>query len=168
MEYSIMAYTRTPNSVIAGVGLLQTPNPVPLTPSGILPVILDAKIASTTSLGVVQIGNNIQITPEGVISVKDSHNCKRATKVISENYTASESDYYIGVDSTKAVVITLPSTPHAGTELIIKVEMKPPVGSRKVTIKTSDGSLIDGSSSVVLQQSYEFIRVLYRSNWFRV
>jgi hypothetical protein len=163
-----VAYTRTPNSVIAGVGLLQTPNPAPLTPSGILPVILDAKIASTTSLGVVQIGNNIQVTPEGVISVKDSHKCKRATKVISENYTAFESDYYIGVDSTKAVVVTLPSTPHAGTELIIKVEMKPPVGSRKVTIKTSDGSLIDGASSVVLQQSYEVVTLIYRNNWYKI
>jgi hypothetical protein len=163
-----MAYTRTPNSIIAGVGLLQTPNPAPLTPSGILPVILDAKIASTTSLGVVQIGNNIQVTPEGVISVKDSHKCKRATKVISENYTAFESDYYIGVDSTKAVVVTLPSTPHAGTELIIKVEMKPPVGSRKVTIKTSDGSLIDGASSVVLQQSYEVVTLIYRNNWYKI
>lgn len=163
-----MAYTRNPNSVIAGVGLLQTPEPIPLTPAGILPVILDAKVATTTSLGVVQIGNNIQVTPEGVISVNTSSICKRATKVISEDYTASETDYYIGVDSTKAVTVTLPSTPQAGTELIIKVEMKPPVGSRKVTIKTSDGSLIDGTGSVVLQQSYEFIRVLYRNNWYRV
>jgi hypothetical protein len=163
-----MAYTRNPNSVIAGIALSQTPGPIPLTPAGILPVILDAKVATTTSLGVVQIGDNIEVTPEGVISVQSSSICKRATKLISENYTASECDYYIGVDSTKAVTVTLPPTPHAGTELIIKVEMKPPVGSRKVTIKTSDGSTIDGSSSVTLQQSYEFIRVLYRNNWYRV
>ena len=66
-----MAYTRTPNTVIAGQGLKQSPQPVPLAPAGALPVVLDADIASTATLGSVIIGANILITPEGVISVAD-------------------------------------------------------------------------------------------------
>jgi hypothetical protein len=163
-----MAYTRTPNSILAGVGLVQTPSPTPLAPAGSLPVLLDAKIATTTSLGIVQIGDNIQVTPEGIIYVDSSSICGRAAKLISQDYTAIETDYYIGVDSTGAVVVTLPSTPQAGTELTIKVEMKPPIGSRKVTIKTSDGSLIDGANSIVLQQPYEVATVIYRSNWYKI
>lgn len=161
-----MAYTRGPNSILAGLGLVQTPSAAPLTPAGSLPVLLDAKIATTTSLGIVQIGDNIQVTPEGIIYIDSSSMCRRATKLISEDYTAIETDYYIGVNSNKAVKVTLPSTPQDGTELIIKVEMNSPIGSRKVTIKTSDGSLIDGISSIVLQQPYEVITVIYRTNWF--
>ena len=63
-----MAYTRTPNTVIAGQGLKQNQQPVPLAPAGALPVVLDADIATTTGLGVVQVGSGLSITPEGVLS----------------------------------------------------------------------------------------------------
>jgi hypothetical protein len=63
-----MAYTRTPNTVIAGQGLKQNPAPVPLAPAGALPVVLDADVATTTNLGVVQIGAGLAITPEGILS----------------------------------------------------------------------------------------------------
>jgi len=147
--------------------LEQTPQPVPLSPAGLLPVILDAKIASTTSLGVVQIGNNIHISPEGIISVEDPEDCcDKQTVVVSKDYTASNTDYYIGVDSKDSVSIILPANPEDGKTIIVKAEMKPPLGSRKVTIKTSDGSLIDGTGSQILQQPYQSITVIYRNNWF--
>jgi hypothetical protein len=63
-----MAYTRTPNTVIAGQALKQNPAPAPLAPAGALPVVLDADIATTTNLGVVQIGAGLAITPEGILS----------------------------------------------------------------------------------------------------
>jgi hypothetical protein len=66
-----MAYTRTPNTVIAGQGLKQNPAPAPLAPAGAIPVVLDADVATTATLGSVIIGANILITPEGVISVAD-------------------------------------------------------------------------------------------------
>ena len=66
-----MTYIRPPNTVLAGQALKQNPPPSPLAPAGVLPVTLDAEIATTSSLGVVQIGNNISVTPEGVISVAD-------------------------------------------------------------------------------------------------
>ena len=64
-----MAYTRNPNSVFAGRGMIQTPPANLLDPAGALPVTLDIDIATTSTLGIVQIGDNISITPEGVISV---------------------------------------------------------------------------------------------------
>jgi hypothetical protein len=64
-----MAYTRPPNSVVAGVGLAQIPASQSLSPSGISPVTLNANIATTSSLGIVQIGGNINVTPGGVISI---------------------------------------------------------------------------------------------------
>lgn len=90
-----------------------------------------------------------------------------STIVVSENYTASDRDYYIGVDSNKPTSITLPPDASDGTEIIVKVEMKPPIGNRKVTVKTVDGSLIDGSGNYVMQNGYEFVQVIRRGgNWF--
>lgn len=89
------------------------------------------------------------------------------TIVVSENYTASDRDYYIGVDSNKPTCITLTPDASDGTEIIVKVEMKPPIGNRKVTVKTVDGSLIDGSGNYVMQNGYEFVQVIRRGrNWF--
>jgi hypothetical protein len=64
-----MAYTRPPNSVIAGVGLAQTPASDSFSPSGATPVTLNANIATTDSPGIVQVGGNINVTPGGVISI---------------------------------------------------------------------------------------------------
>lgn len=64
-----MAYFRPPNAARAGIAISQTPDPVPLFPSGIMPVTFDAHIASKTQLGVVSIGDNINVTEQGEISV---------------------------------------------------------------------------------------------------
>jgi hypothetical protein len=64
-----MAYTRPPNSIVAGVGLAQTPASNSLSPSGISLVTLNANIATTSSLGIVQVGGNIKVTPGGIISI---------------------------------------------------------------------------------------------------
>lgn len=60
-----MAYTRPPATTRAGVALTQTPS---VTTNALQPVVLDANIATTNSLGVVQVGSGITITPQGVIS----------------------------------------------------------------------------------------------------
>jgi hypothetical protein len=89
------------------------------------------------------------------------------TIVVSEDYTAADRDYYIGVNSNKPTCIILPPSPASGTEIIVKVEMKPPIGNRKVTVKTSDGSLIDGGGSYVMQNGHEFVQVIRSgNNWF--
>lgn len=63
-----MAYNRLPQTVLAGMALKQNPPPSIIQPAGIVPVTLDAEIATTTSLGVVQVGSGLSITVAGVLS----------------------------------------------------------------------------------------------------
>jgi hypothetical protein len=60
-----MAYNRQPQTVLAGMALKQNPPPNVVQPAGIIPVTLDAEIATTTSPGVVQVGSGLSITPGG-------------------------------------------------------------------------------------------------------
>ena len=83
---------------------------------------------------------------------------------ISEDYTAQENDYYIGVVSTGPVTIVLPTTFDDGHLLCIKAQMKPPIGNRKITLKSDNGSPIDGDSSYVIQVSYEAIQLIFHDN----
>ena len=93
--------------------------------------------------------------------------CSCPKKVISKNYTATCDDYYIGVSSTKPVTIALPVDCEDCCELVIKLEMGPPIGNRKVTITTSDDSTIDGDDSIVLTIPYDSVRLICRGgNWW--
>ena len=67
-----MAYTRQPNVVLAGQALIQNPTPIATSPAGILPVTLDAAIASTSQLGVIKVGSGLAITPAGILSTTGS------------------------------------------------------------------------------------------------
>ena len=88
-------------------------------------------------------------------------------KLIQKNYTADINDFYIGVDSTSAVTITLP-TVGDGKQYVVKAEMKPPLLNRKITIVTEDGSKIDGCSSYVLQVSYQAVWLLKRGEGWHI
>jgi hypothetical protein len=156
-----MAYNRPPQVVLAGVALKQNPPPTIVQPAGIVPVILDADIATKTSLGVVQVGNGIDVTPEGVISVSSpALGCN--TILIGEDYAAETDDCYIGVNSIGPVTVSLPVDISDGHQIVIKAEMGPPIGNRKVTLTTLDGSLIDDSPSFVLSVPYESVHVIRR------
>ena len=85
---------------------------------------------------------------------------------ISKNYTTTKDDYYIGVDTEKPVTITLLPDAEDGQEYVIKAEMKPPIGKRKITIGTIDESTIDGYSSHVIYVSHDYVRLFRRGgNW---
>lgn len=90
------------------------------------------------------------------------------TILISEDYTVKQEDAYIGVNCTDPVSILLPSDILEGSVFVIKLEMGPPIGNRKVTVKPeSSTSKIDGSSSFILKKQYESITVIHRGgNWF--
>ena len=89
------------------------------------------------------------------------------TVVVKDNYTASQSDAYIGVDSTKPVTILLPREPILGTTYVVKLQMASPIGNKKATIKAIDGTKIDGKSSIVLENPYESVSIIYNNNgWF--
>lgn len=156
-----MAYNRPPNVILAGSALKQNPSPTPVAPPGIIPVQLDAEIATKTSLGVVQIGSGIDVTPEGVISVSNPESgCN--TILVSTNYESTSDDCYIGVNSSGPVTITLPLVVSDGHQIVVKAEMGAPMGNRKVTITTLDSSLIDGQPTFVLNVPYESVHVIYR------
>ena len=85
---------------------------------------------------------------------------------ISKNYTTTKDDYYIGVDTEKPISITLLPNAEDGQEYIIKAEMKPPIGKRKITIGTIDESTIDGYSSYVIYVSHDYVRLFrHASHW---
>lgn len=88
-----------------------------------------------------------------------------ATKVVDSSYKATLEDFYIGVNSEKPTTITLPSKPPNGVIIIVKAEMKPPLGNRKVTITTDDGTLIDGYENCIIQVSNETVRLIFRDGW---
>lgn len=90
---------------------------------------------------------------------------RRKTILVQDDYKMQADDYYVGVRSDKPVTITLPITLDHYVDFIVKAEMGPPLGNRKVTIVTGDGSLIDGQTSVVLQEPYESRQFVYRGGW---
>ena len=160
-----MAYLRPPNTVFAGRALKQNPEPIPLDPSGLLPVTLDAQIASKTQLGVVQIGDGISVTPDGVISVSGSSPSCRAINV-STDYIVQSGDYYIGVTAPVSVTIYLPPDPADCIQLIIKADMGAPLGNRKVIVVAQGSATIDDEPSKVLTVPYESINLISQGgNW---
>ena len=90
-------------------------------------------------------------------------NCKKIT--IDQNYTVVKDDFYIGVNSANPITITLPT--EFECELVIKVEMGPPIGNRKITIKPQNNQRIDGEDSLVLEIPYQYVTLIHnRDNWF--
>ena len=94
-------------------------------------------------------------------------NCECSAISVTQSYQANANDYYIGVNSTKATTITLPPEPPDCTEIIVKAEMGPPLGNRKITIVTSDGSFIDGDNDYVITVPYGTVNIIYRGgDWW--
>ncbi len=88
--------------------------------------------------------------------------CRCKSILVSEDYTATCDDYYIGVNSDEPVTITLPEDCTDCCEIIVKAEMGPPLGNRKITVTTSDGALIDGADDYIITVPYGTITVLCR------
>ena len=88
--------------------------------------------------------------------------CKCKSILVSSNYTATCDDYYIGVNSNEPVAISLPEDCTDCCEIIVKAEMGPPVGNRKVTVTTTDGSYIDGADKYVIEVPYQSVNIFCR------
>jgi len=97
-----------------------------------------------------------------------SVSCLVNTILVNDTYYANTEDCYIGVDSEDATTIYLPKNPTDGKIIIVKAEMGPPLGFRKVTVTSDDGTLIDGYYEYVMQTPYESITVLYRGNEWKI
>lgn len=88
------------------------------------------------------------------------------TILTSDSYVCTPDDCYVGVQSKGPTNITLPHQPNDGVVVIIKAEMGPPLGNRKVTVNTGDGSLIDDNNKHVITTPYGAVRLIYRGgNW---
>lgn len=88
--------------------------------------------------------------------------------LVSDDYQATDSDNYIGVNANKPTTITLPVDPEDCTEITVKAEMGPPLGNRKITVTTIDGSTIDGASSYVIEVPYQCVRLLSRGGEWHI
>lgn len=101
-------------------------------------------------------------------AIKLCSKCSNNTILVDDDYNIKYDDYYIGVNSKIPVTITLPNNVENGITKVIKLEMDAPLGNRKVTVTTSDGSLIDDSHSVILQSPFETIVLLYRGGFWNI
>lgn len=92
--------------------------------------------------------------------------CVCNTTLVSQDYQSTTDDCYIGVNSTSAVTVYLPANCNTSHTITVKAEMGPILGNRKVTVKTTDGSTIDGDDKVVLVIPYESVTMICRGgNW---
>ena len=93
--------------------------------------------------------------------------CECKAVLVSQDYTATLDDCYIGVNANGPVTITLPTGIVDTKKITVKAEMGPPLGNRKVTVTTSDGSKIDGDPTYVMTIPYESVTLTYRGgNWW--
>lgn len=152
-----MAYTRQPNVVIAGTALKQNPPASIITPPGIVPVTLEAEIATTTSLGVIQVGAGLAITPAGVLSATGGGSSLINVKLTSTNYTAIASDYYIGA-TKKDITITLPAGV-VGKVYVVKNQAE---GNIKVK---GTGQNLDNSGDKTLGGESSLIAIFDGTRW---
>jgi hypothetical protein len=156
-----MAYNRPPQVVIAGSALKQNPPPGIVTPPGIVPVTLDAEIATTTSLGVVQVGSGLTITPAGVLSATGGGGggCGDVNVTLTNvSYSISSADCYVGATNNN-ITLTLPLGT-TGKLYYIKNQ-----SSGNIKVQGSSGQTIDGSSFQTLGSNAGFIVVFDGTRW---
>jgi hypothetical protein len=143
-----------------------------------------AQPTSKTDYGVVKVGDNINVSEDGVIrspsivagvgvTVITTTDTITISSVGADliavtgtivSYTASINDEYIGVSTTSAVTITLP-TGLDGRVYTIKDEWGR--GSGKITIQPQVGSQVDKKSNYIISIPNQSVSVVYRAgNWW--
>ncbi len=106
--------------------------------------------------------------PPGPQGPAGSCSCTCIPITIKQDYIALATDGYIGVNSETPITITLPKNSSNCHRITIKLEMKPPVGNRKVTVLPGIG-LIDGNNTFVMENPYESVTVVFSNgNWWIV
>lgn len=81
------------------------------------------------------------------------------------NYTATNEDEYIGVNSTGSVTITLP-TGIEGRVYTIKDEHGQ--GAGKITVKPTGSEKIDNSNAYIISVPYQSVSVVFRAGQWRL
>jgi hypothetical protein len=108
--------------------------------------------------------------PIGPIGPPGECTCQCQAILVSEDYSADRDDYYIGVNSAGPTVIQLPCNSRDCDEIVVKAEMGPPLGNRKITIipcQDSTSCTIDGEDSYVIEVPYQAVNLIYRGgHWW--
>lgn len=86
---------------------------------------------------------------------------------VSSSYAIKSTDYYIGVNGT-GVTVTLPSGVIAGKTYVIKDESGQITANSAYRITVTGGGLIDGSSSIVMTQSYMSLSLLWTGTFWSI
>jgi len=95
--------------------------------------------------------------------------CACSTTTITGDYTATETDCYIGAQLKDKATVTLLTSVPVGTRYTIKLEFGAPVGTRKLTVKPESPALINGVTAITLTTPYESISVIYNNNnWWTI
>jgi len=102
--------------------------------------------------------------PIGATGASGNCSCRCSARVVSQDYSATLDDYYIGVNSTGPVTITLPGDSPDCQQIVVKAEMGPPLGNRKITISGP----IDGAASYVMEVPYEAVSMIYRGGEWHI
>ena len=152
-----MAYNRSPNVVFAGTGLKQSPSANTVIPPGIIPVTLDAEIASSSTLGVVKVGSGLSITPSGVLSASGGGGSLLNVTLVDTNYTATLNDYYIGA-LKKSITITFPKGV-VGKVYVVKNQT-----NGNITVKGT-GENLDQSGDKTLGTEASLIAIFAGLRW---
>jgi hypothetical protein len=92
------------------------------------------------------------------------------TSVTSASYSIKPQDYYIGVNYSGAVTITLPKAEREGKIFIVKDELgEASRGSnRYITVLPSGSDLIDGRDRAILAFDYGSLTFIWKGNSWRV
>ena len=111
-----------------------------------------------------------EVEPISPIILSEVYTYKRKAILISEDYTATMDDYYIGVKSEDSVTITIPCDCDNGHEIVVKSEMKEPLNNRSITIISMDDEnlcSIDGELEYIIELPYQSVRFVCRdNNWW--
>ena len=153
-----MSYNRSPNTVLAGRGLKQSPSQNGVVPPGVVTVTVDADIATYTSLGLVQIGSGITVDDDGVISVSNQQSGFVAVELVDMNYNALQKDYYIGA-TKKNITITLP------LGLVGKIFVVKNQSNGNVRVEGTLGETLDGSLFKTLGSESSLMAVFDGTRW---
>ncbi len=92
------------------------------------------------------------------------------TSVTSSSYTITLRDYYVGVNYSGAVTITLPKANREGKIFIVKDELgEASQGTnRYITVLPSGNDLIDGRDRAILAYDYGSLTFIWKGNSWRV
>jgi DNA repair exonuclease SbcCD ATPase subunit len=94
----------------------------------------------------------------------DVNSLDHATKLVTSDYTASNKDYYVGVNSPNPCTITLPPNKKNGRLFILKDESGN-CATNRITIIASNGDTIDNDTSAIMGINNMTLQFIYRNGW---